>query len=66
MKFEDCINKIVCGDCLEVMKDWPDECVDLVLTDIPFNVNLGYDKYKDNLYDDEYYDICCVWFATIV
>jgi len=33
MKFE---NTIICGDCLEVMKDWPDGCVDLVLTDPPY------------------------------
>ena len=25
------VNQIICGDCLEVMKDWPDNCVDLVL-----------------------------------
>jgi adenine-specific DNA-methyltransferase len=30
------INQIICGDCLEVMKDWPDKCVDLVLTDPPY------------------------------
>ena len=29
-------NTIICGDCLEVMKDWPDGCVDLVLTDPPY------------------------------
>jgi len=32
----DFINKIICGDCLEVMKDMPDKCVDLVLTDPPY------------------------------
>jgi len=30
------VNRIICGDCLEVMKDWPDNCVDLVLTDPPY------------------------------
>ena len=35
MKFENMINKIICGDCLEVMKDIPDNSIDLVLTD-PF------------------------------
>jgi site-specific DNA-methyltransferase (adenine-specific) len=30
------INQIICGDCLEVMADWPDGCVDLVLTDPPW------------------------------
>ncbi len=33
---EDLINTIICGDCLEVMRDWPDDCVDLVLTDPPY------------------------------
>jgi site-specific DNA-methyltransferase (adenine-specific) len=30
------LNKIYCGDCLEVMKKLPDKCVDLVLTDPPY------------------------------
>ncbi len=30
------INSIICGDCLEILKDFPDNCVDLVLTDIPY------------------------------
>lgn len=32
------INQIIQGDCLEVMKDWPDNCVDLVLTDPPYGI----------------------------
>ena len=34
-------NKIICGDCLEVMKDWPDNCVDLVLTDPPYGIDVA-------------------------
>ena len=33
------VNTIVCGDCLDVMKDWPDGCVDLVLTDPPYGLS---------------------------
>jgi len=33
------LNKIICGDCLEVMKKLPDKCVDLVLTDPPYGIN---------------------------
>ena len=33
------VNTIITGDCLEVMKDWPDNCVDLVLTDPPYGIN---------------------------
>lgn len=37
MKYpEDFINKIICADCLEAMKEIPDKSVDLVLTDIPY------------------------------
>ena len=35
-------DKIICGDCLEVMKDLPDNSVDLVLTDPPYGI--GADK----------------------
>ena len=34
------IGKIICGDCLEVMKGWPDNCVDLVLTDPPYGLGM--------------------------
>ena len=32
------LNKIILGDCLDVMKGMPDKCVDLVLTDPPYLV----------------------------
>lgn len=39
MKFDDLyINKIICGDCLTVMREMPDECVDLVVTSPPYNL----------------------------
>lgn len=43
---DDFINKIICGDCLEVMKDMPDKCVDITLTDPP---------YKDEDVNGDYY-----------
>jgi len=36
------LNKIYCGDCLEVMKQIPDKSIDLVLTDPPYGI--GADK----------------------
>jgi len=42
MKYpEDYTNKIIQGDCLEVMKGIPDKSVDLVLTDPPYGINLN-------------------------
>lgn len=33
------LNTIVCGGCLDVMAQMPDECVELVLTDPPYNAS---------------------------
>lgn len=32
------LNKIYCGDCLEIMKTFPDKSIDLVLTDPPYGI----------------------------
>jgi len=44
---DDYINKVICGDCLEVMKGIPDKSVDLVLTSPPYN-KTGYRGHRDN------------------
>ena len=41
------VGKIICGDCLDVMKDWPDGCVDLVLFSPPYNVAKEYAGFDD-------------------
>ena len=44
--------KLYNGDCLEIMKDIPDETIDLVLIDPPYNIG----KYKwDKWYTVEEY-----------
>jgi len=35
---DDFINKIICGNCLEVMKDIPNDSIDLVITSPPYNM----------------------------
>lgn len=32
------LNKIICGDCLTIMKQLPDKCVDLIVTSPPYNL----------------------------
>jgi len=32
----DWINKVICGDCLEVMKKIPDKFIDMILCDLPY------------------------------
>lgn len=69
---DDFINKVICGDCLEVMKEMPDNSIDLVLTSPPYNmgeVSLGYQplstvgqklygEYRNNKDDKKYVEWC--------
>ena len=34
----DYINKIICGNCLEIMPDIPDKSIDMILCDLPYGV----------------------------
>ena len=45
------VNQIITGDCLQIMKGWPDGCVDLVLTDPPYDE----DTHKGALHKSEKY-----------
>jgi len=49
MKYpEDYINKIIQGDCLDVMKEMPDNSVDLVVTSPPYDNLRDYKGYEFN------------------
>jgi len=36
---DDLINTVIQGDCLDIMRGMPDNCIDLVLTDPPYGIN---------------------------
>lgn len=40
--------RIYVGDCIEVMRSWPDKCVDAIITDPPYGVGLAYRNYDDS------------------
>jgi len=51
-------NKVIQGDCLEVMKDIPDKSIDLVFTDPPFGITKDdWDKVPEKEYFDEMFRI---------
>ena len=50
---QDFVNKIINGDCIEIMRQIPDNSV-FTFTDPVYNVGKDYGIYKDNLPDDEY------------
>jgi site-specific DNA-methyltransferase (adenine-specific) len=53
--------KIINGDCIEVMKTFPEGSIDLLVTSPPYNVNIAYDVHKDDLPMDEYYEWSKDW-----
>ena len=51
----DYVNNVICGDCLDVMRELPDDSVDLVVTDPPYNVGIDYgDTVNDKMTDEDY------------
>ncbi len=48
-------DRIICGDCLEILRDFDDNSVDLVLTDPPYGVGMEYDVYEDT--EEKWYDL---------
>ena len=40
------LSKIYQGDCLEIMRGWPDKCVDLALTDPPYGIGISSNPFR--------------------
>lgn len=51
MKIDKYINKIIQGDCLEIIKEMPNNSIDLLVTSPPYNIDLGNNKYNKKSYD---------------
>jgi len=63
---EDYINQIICGDCLEVMKEIPDNLVDLTVTSPPYFNTKKYSHYESiNDYMEQMEEIFAIIFLKI-
>ena len=60
------INRIILGDCLEVIKNIPDNSVDITFADPPFNLKKKYNGYKDNKEFNIYLAWCKQWIYEMV
>ena len=57
MKKEDYIDKVMCGDCLELLKEYiPDNSIDLIYIDPPFHSGKNYDAIWNNGYEITHFD----------
>lgn len=59
-------NQIILGDCLEIMKNIPDNSIDMAFADPPFNLNKKYNRYKDSKENKEYINWCYMWIDEMV
>ena len=47
------VNKIHCADSLDIIKKFPDKCIDIVLTSPPYNFGINYENTNDvNIWED--------------
>lgn len=64
--FESLINKVIQGDCLEVMRKIPNNSVDVTFADPPFNLKKKYNSYYDKHGVEEYLSWCKEWLNEMV
>jgi DNA modification methylase len=60
------INSVIQGDCLDVMRNIPDDAVDVTFADPPFNLKKKYNGYKDNQEFNTYLEWCKQWIYEMV
>jgi site-specific DNA-methyltransferase (adenine-specific) len=58
---EDKIGKIINGNCIEVMREMPEGCVDLIITSPPYGVGIDYDSHDDDMVFNEYKTFTTNW-----
>lgn len=58
---ENYINKVINGDCIEVMREMPESLVDLIVTSPPYGVNINYDVHDDDMEISQYLEFTRNW-----
>jgi DNA modification methylase len=48
------LNRIICGDCIEILGKIDEPFADLIFADPPFNIGYKYDKYYDKVKSKNY------------
>jgi site-specific DNA-methyltransferase (adenine-specific) len=56
-------NKIIQGNCVKVMENLPESCVDLIVTSPPYNVGIDYDSYDDKQSMEDYWQFTKDWLS---
>lgn len=57
------LDKLICGNVLDVLPKIPDESVDLIITSPPYNCGIPYDSWHDDMKWHDYLQWCRQWLA---
>ena len=60
------LNRIIVGDCLEILRQSPDNSVDACFADPPFNLKKKYTSYDDRKALKDYLAWCEEWLSELV
>lgn len=58
-------NQLPVGDCIQLMNSWPEDSIDLVFADPPYNIGFSYDQYDDTKGDEEYVQWTQDWISAV-
>jgi len=58
------LNRIICGDCIEVLGKVHEPFADLIFADPPFNIGYKYDKYYDKVKSKNYISWTKEWMTA--
>jgi site-specific DNA-methyltransferase (adenine-specific) len=60
------MDRVLAGDCMEVLERLPGGVADLIFADPPFNIGYDYDVYHDRRAKDDYLEWADRWLAAAV
>jgi len=60
------LDVVHCGDAVEVLREYPDNSIDLAFADPPYNLAKAYSNYTDEESDEQYIDWCNAWLAEYI
>jgi hypothetical protein len=58
-------SRLVNGDCLEALRDIPDDSIDFCFADPPYNLKKKYDHWDDALESIKYFEWCDRWLSEL-
>ena len=59
-------NRVICGDCVEILSKVREPFADLIFADPPFNIGYKYDVYEDRKAYQDYHDWTEAWMRVCV